>query len=127
MDRHLIEHGASDPLAYLHGAIGWLQENGGGTVVADTKRNLCRSLGCTDGEFARYQKRMDGAGIKFAWPRKTMPYSGNVVAAFASRKLIEELDRRDGIDVLIVIGWSESDYAEWRDKYDPVIMDIKHA
>lgn len=124
MDRYLIENGANDPRKHLEASIAWLKAMGGGTVVCDLKSNLMGALEMRDGEFSRYAERLRSRKIDLTWKRKGLPYSGNVVAAFTTRQVIEELDERDGIDALLVLGWSPSDYADWRDKHAPTLLGL---
>lgn len=120
MNRFIIEDAAKDPKAHLDASILWLSDLGGGTVASDLKANLMRTLGAsTDAEFKKVEERLSMMGVTLAWRR------GNVVAAFTTRDLIEELDGREGIDNLLVLGWSPNDYSAWMDEHDPTRLQIR--
>ena len=126
MNRFIIEDAAKDPKAHLGASILWLRGLGGGTVASDLKANLMRTLGAsTDAEFKKVEKRLSMMGVTLAWRRGGLPHHGNVVAAFTTRDLIEELDGREGIENLLVLGWSPNDYSAWMDEHDPTRLQIR--
>ena len=126
MNRFIIEDANKDPKPYLNASILWLRDLGGGVVVSDLKSNLMQTLGAvTDGEFKKVEGILSGHGVSLTWRRRGIPYRGNVVAAFATRGLIEELDARDGIENMLVLGWSPSDYKDWANEHNPSRLQIK--
>lgn len=126
MNRYLIENTATDPYAHLLASIQWLKDCGGGYIVSNLKSNLASSFDCkTDSDFQRLRNDLLSSGIKLTWSRNGLPSNGNVVAAFTSKHIIEELDSMDGIDNLLVLGWATTDYEEWAEKNDPTILQLK--
>ena len=104
----------------------WLESVGGGTIVSDLKSSLEDGFDTSTGaEFARVESALSSMGVRLSWRRRGVPRGGNVVAAFPTRDLIEELDGRDGIANLLVIGWSERDWEDWAERRCPTRLTIE--
>lgn len=117
MKRILLENGARYQDDARRAAIEWLVRSGGGTVVVDLKRNLMDAFNMRgDSDFKKIEDKMERYGIRLSWRRgrgkHSLPYSGSVVALFASEWIIAEMDSRK-LDALFVVGWAQSDFAEW--------------
>lgn len=120
MDRFILIAPTETPLARMNAAVSWLESEGGGTIVTESKRNMTDSFGTrTDGEFSRLESSLSAIGINLTWKRRGLPRSGNVVAAFTTAELIADLDAMDGIDRLLVLGWHPSDYSKWMERVQP--------
>ncbi len=122
MERYLIKRYANTKDCLL-AAIEWLSDRGGCTVVTDERKNIRGCLGLNDSQLDKYFKSMSSDGVEFTWSRKGLPYYGNVIAAFTTKRIINELDERN-LDSLLVIGWSENDFSEWEAKYSPEILTV---
>ena len=122
MKRMLIENGAYYPRDSTRTAIDWLKSVDGGTIAMDLKQSLMNSFDTdTDTQFDKLQAKMRGCGIRFSWRRgngeNALPHSGNVVALFPTKWLIDEMESRN-LDALLVVGWSEHDYRNWASEFD---------
>lgn len=123
MERMIIKDGAHNQEAAKQKAIDWLISVGGGAIVMDLKDNFFSSLNVhTEPEFNKKESQLLRSGIKLAWRRgkdtHVLPYSGNVVALFPTKWLIDEMDSRN-IDALLVVGWAQSDFFEWINIHNP--------
>ena len=131
MERILIENGATNPKLCVDIAFSMLKERNGGYIVMDNKRELMNTLSTeTETEFKKLEKRASLNRINFAWRRgkcqHSLPYSGNVVALFTTKWMIDELNRRD-LDSLIVMGWSVNDFKQWELDCSPKVLRIKEG
>lgn len=129
MDRILIPNGPKNQQKSFQAALNWLVLSGGGTVVMDAKKTLLSVLNDpTETEFKRYIERMKRAGIRFAWLRgkgdNMLPNSGNVVALFPTKRLIDAMESRS-INSLLVVGWVKTEHAEWAKEKNPKTCDIE--
>lgn len=121
---YLISHTANNPGGKLRKAAGWLSSIGGGFIVSDERRVLENALGIRGGAFDRRAKELSARGVQLTWRRRSIPAYGNVVAAFPSRALIEELEAKEQIDALLVLGWSENDWRDWAERRNPEILEM---
>ena len=124
MERYLARNAAEDPEGYLRASIDWLAARGGGSVIAELRSNLEDALDMMPGEFDRYVKLLSSQGIELTWRRRRVPSSGDVVAAFTTRGMIEELEEKERLNSLMVLGWSERDFREWESEFDPVQIEL---
>lgn len=125
MERYLIENIGKNNDA-MWAAVNWLENEGGGTIVSDLKRNMMDSFDLdTEGEFKKFETRMAARGIQLSWRRKGIPHRGNILALYTTRDIIMDIESMpNNVDSLFVLGWAESDWSQWRDEYDPQIMII---
>lgn len=123
MKRYLIENfGVNDEMRDK--AIVALEDIGGGVIAMPLKRNYFATFNLkADGDFTRLENRMRARGIRLTWQRRGMPHRGNVLAIYPTRGLLEELESIDGIDTLIVLGWTQAETDAWRDEYDPELIE----
>lgn len=119
MECYLIDDAYKNPVGNLLASIEWLRGLGGGTVVSDLRRNLEGTLKKSGGEFDRYAERLARDGVSLTWRRKGLPHSGNVVAAYTTPDVLHMLDESEGIDRLLVLGWSERDWKWWDESREP--------
>lgn len=123
MRRYLIENfGVNDEMRDR--VIATIEELGDGVIAMPEKRNYFATFNLkTEGDFAKFEKRMNARGIKLMWTRRGIIHKGNVFALYPSRKLLEELEEIEGIETLIVLGWTQAETDAWRDEYKPEIID----
>ena len=124
MECYIIPYAGGNSNKVLRASIEWLRKIGGGTIVADERRNLERALGLRRSEFDRNAKLLERGGVALTWRRKGLPYHGNVVAAFTSRDVLHMLDEREDIERMLVLGWNENDWRWWAEKRSPQEMEL---
>ena len=125
MECYIIEDAFKSPREHLLASIAWLRSLGGGTVVSDLRRNLEGTLRMRGSEFDRYRQRLGRDGVRLTWRRAGLPFHGNVVAAYTTPDVLHELDEREDIERLLVLGWSEHDWDWWADKRGPREMTLE--
>ena len=126
MECYIARNAYRDPERHLLASIEWLRSLGGGTVVSDLRQNLERTLDMERGkELERYMARLSRDGVTLTWRRKGLPFHGNVVAAYTTPDVLHELDEREDIERLLVLGWSERDWDWWAEKNDLQEMAIE--
>lgn len=131
MDRIIIEKGARYQDRALQAALDWLVRVGGGAIAIDNKRSLESTFGAYgDGQFKRIEEQLRQAGIRLSWRRgrgdNTLPYSGNVVALYPTKWLIDTMESRN-LEALLVVGWAQGDFREWVADHDPVRLDVSQG
>lgn len=126
LKRYLIENTGKNNDA-MWAAVNWLEENGGGTIVTDLKRNMMDSFDLnTEGEFDKFEKRMAARSIRLSWKRRGIPHRGNIVALYTTRSVIMDIEEfSENVDSLFVLGWTESDWLQWREEFNPTLMVVE--
>ena len=125
MECYIVKDAHMNPKRCLLASIEWLRSLGGGVVVSDLRRNLEGTVGVRGGRFDRYMAGLARDGVTLTWRRKGLPFHGNVVAAYTTPDVLHELDEREDIERLLVLGWSERDWDWWDEKNDPQEMTIE--
>lgn len=123
MQRYIIEDASKSPHEAIWASLAWLEERGGGTLMCDLKVNLQDALDVDDSQLGALEGWLSEKGIELTWERRGLPRGGNVVAAYTTRDTIEKLDKRN-LDSLLVLGWSESDWRDWKEKTNPEHVEL---
>ena len=126
MNKYILIDEQAMPSSRILAAAAWLESLGGGTIVAETKQSMMDSFEVrSDGDFKKLERSLSSRSVLLTWRRRGLPRSGNVVAAFATKQTIDELDHRKKIDRLLVLGWASTDYAEWKSLNNPTEMKLE--
>ena len=77
MDRLILIAPTETPLARMNAAASWLESEGGGTIVAETKRNMMDSFEArSESDFSRLEALLSVKGIILTWKRRGPPPFG---------------------------------------------------
>lgn len=96
-------------------------------MVAELRSNLEDALDMRPREFDKYVKLLSTRGIELTWRRKHVPASGNVVAAFTTKRMIDELEEKELVRSILVLGWSERDFCEWESQFNPILLELDES
>ena len=123
MDRYLIDNYGNSPDMVEFG-IRWLAERGGGSIVMPIKRNYLAVFNCrTDKDFKRLEQHMSALGITLQTQRGGFLPTESMFAIYPTGSLLEDIESKESIDELLVLGWTDYEYGTWKEKHHPTAID----
>lgn len=124
MERYLVSNYGNNPEAVAAG-LDWLEENGGGVLAMDQKRDMERVFSTkTDKGFEEFKRRLKARGIDVTWRRDGWRFmrNSNVFALYPTKAMLEEIEEYKEPSTLYVLAWSDFDTKDWTEKYSPVSL-----
>lgn len=121
MKRYLIENVGPNPDA-VSKALEWLSD-GGGTLVAPLKSNIEATFGIrTGGEWRAFEEGLAKDGVSVQTERGGFSAARRVLALYPDRKLIDAIEGKRGVEELMVLGWTQTDWLEWKERTSPELL-----
>lgn len=121
MRRYLIENVGQNPDA-ISKAVEWLAD-GGGTIVAPLKANLLAAFEVdTDREWYELEDEMARMGVTLQTARGGFSAGRRILALYPDSRLIDAIEGKCGVDELMVLGWTQNDWLEWKERTSPELL-----
>ncbi|RVU96968.1 hypothetical protein EII22_09650 [Coriobacteriales bacterium OH1046] len=105
----MFDSTGSNTVAATEG-INWLADNGGGTLLAPTRRAIQDAFGLdSNKESKNFEGRFESKGITLRWPLRGGCALGAVFAFYCATNQLSTFAEQDGVEKVLFLPWSGQD------------------